>query len=93
LDANFIIYTILNDKADTRVYKVKEPNQLLDIIDVNIDLPCYNINVSDNIINIHADNAAPNISCVLTCKNSADADQYYHSLFIRQQQQNYQLKG
>ena len=93
MDANLIIYRELNNKTETTVHKVSATNHLMDIIDVNIDLPYYNINVSDNIIKIKADNATPNIMCIVTCKNSADADQYYHSLFTRQQQQNYQLKG
>ena len=93
MDANLIIYKEINDATSTKVYKVSATNQLMDIIDVNIDLPHYNINVSDNIIKIKADNATPNIMCIVTCKQPADADQYYHSLFTRQQQQNYQLKG
>ena len=93
MDANLIVYKEFNDATTTKVYKVSATNQLMDIIDVNIDLPHYNINVSDNIIKIKADNATPNIMCIVTCKQPADADQYYHSLFTRQQQQNYQLKG
>lgn len=92
MDANLIIYKEFNNNTGTEVYKVSATQHLMDIIDVNIDLPYYNINVSDNIIRIFADNATPNTECVITCKNSADADQYYHSLFTRQQQ-HYQLKG
>lgn len=91
LDANLIIYKEFNDNVATEVYKVSATNHLMDIIDVNIDLPCYNIDVSDNIIRIFADNAFPNTECVLTCNNSADAEHYYHSLSKRQQR--YQLKG
>lgn len=93
MDANLIIYKEFYDTTTTHVYNVSATNQLMNIIDVNIDLPCYNINVSNNIVKIQADNATPNIICIVTCKQSADADQYYSSLFTRQQQQNYHLKG
>ena len=92
LDANLIVYKEYNGSTATEVYKVSAANQLMDIIDVNIDLPCYNIHVSDNIIRIFDRNATPDIQCVITCKNSDDADQYYHSLFTRQQRFQ-QLKG
>lgn len=91
MDANLIIYKEFNDNVVTEVYKVSATNHLMDIIDVNIDLPCYNIDVSDNVIYINANNATPNTECVLTCNNSADAEHYYHSLSKRQQR--YQLKG
>ena len=91
MDANLIIYKEFNDNMATEVYKVSAANHLMDIIDVNIDLPCYNINVSDNVIYINTNNATPNTECILTCNNSADAEHYYHSLFNRQQR--YQLKG
>ena len=91
MDANLIIYKEFNDNVATEVYKVSATNHLMDIIDVNIDLPCYNIDVSDNIIRIFANNAFPSTECVLTCNNSADAEHYYHSLSKRQQR--YQLKG